>query len=250
MLSVSESWELLQICKFFRQILMWFLTLSRANSKSLIAVSQLTIVSQIQQMRDVEWLDALIKNLKFFMMRDMIEWLQKNATKNVYKELYLHNDLVSTEKEVIRHTETTDCLTLTHTAICMSDNSQKMQTSRDALINVTVLSEISCCDLLKRMRKKFDSLDEKLNEAQDHANDVTHTVSKEIEALTQLWRITQETWMSVLQQITRATENITSCEQSATVCIQFHYSVVAVQMSVLITRSKFRCQWLSLHQCT
>ena len=193
MLFVSKSWKLLQICKFLRQILMWFLTSSRANSKSLIAVSQLTIMSQIQQMRDVEQLDALIKNLKFFMMRDTIEWLQKNAAKNVYKELYSHNDLVSTEKEVTEHAEMTDCSILTHTATCMSHNSQKMQTSRNAFINVTVSSEISHHNLLKRMREKFDSLDEKLNEAQDCANDVTHTVSEEIEALTQLWRITQET---------------------------------------------------------
>lgn len=123
MLSVLKSQELLQIYKFLKQILMWFLTLSRANSKSLIAMFQLTTVSQIQQMRDIKWLDVLIKNLKFFVMRDTIEWLQKNATKNVYKELYLHDDLVNTEKEVTEHTKTTDCLTLTHTATHVSNNS-------------------------------------------------------------------------------------------------------------------------------
>lgn len=114
-------------------------------------------------MRDVKQLNALIKNLKFFMMRDMIEQLQKNAAKNVYKELYSHNNLVSTEKEVIKHTKITDYSVLTYTMIHISDNSQKMQTSRNAFINVTISSEISHCNLLKRIKKKFNSLDEKLN---------------------------------------------------------------------------------------
>ena len=165
MLFVSKSWELLQIYKFLRQILMWFLTLSKANFKSLIVIFQLTTMSQIWQMRNIEWLDVLIKNLKFFTMRDMIEWLQKNVTKNVYKELYLHNDLVSIEKEITEHAKMTDCLILTHIAICASDNSQKIQMSRDAFIIITVSLKISCHDLLKRMREKFNSLDEKLNEA-------------------------------------------------------------------------------------
>ena len=83
----------------------------------------------------------------------------------MYKELYLHNDQVNTEKEMIKYTKTTNCSALTHIAIHMSNNSQKMQISKDAFINITVLSEISHHNLLKRMREKFNSLDEKLNEA-------------------------------------------------------------------------------------
>ena len=93
---------------------------------------------------------------------------------------------MSTEKEVIECTKTTDCLILTHTATHTSDNSQKMQISRNALINITVSLKISYHNLLKRMKKKFNSLNEKLNEVQNYANDVTHIMSKEIEALTQL----------------------------------------------------------------
>ena len=135
-------------------------------------------------MRDIEWLDVLIKNLKFFVMRNTIEWLQKNVIKNVYKELYSHNNLVNIKKEVTECIKTTDCSTLTHTMTHTSDNSQKMQISRNALINITVLLEISYHNLLKRMKKKFNNLNEKLNKAQDHANDVTHIVLKEIEILT------------------------------------------------------------------
>ena len=58
--------------------------------------------------------------------------------------------------------------------------------SKDALINITILSEISCHDLLKKMKEKFNNLNEKLNETQDCVNNVTHTVLKKIEALTQL----------------------------------------------------------------
>ena len=115
-------------------------------------------------MRDIKWLDALIKNLKFFVMRDTIKQLQKNVTKNVYKELYSHNDLVSTEKEMIEHTKMINCSVLIHIATCILDNSQKMQMSRNAFINITILLKISHCNLLKRMKKKFDNLNEKLNE--------------------------------------------------------------------------------------
>ena len=84
---------------------------------------------------------------------------------------------------MVGHTEMTGCSTLTHAVICVSGNSQKMQTSRDALINVMILPEISHRNLLKRMRKKFNSLDEKLNEAQDCVNEVAHIMSEEVEAL-------------------------------------------------------------------
>ena len=56
-------------------------------------------------------------------MRDTVEQLQKNIIKNVYKELYSHNDLMSTEKEITEHTKITDCSALTHAVTHMSDNS-------------------------------------------------------------------------------------------------------------------------------
>lgn len=177
-------------------------------------------------MRDVERLGALIKDLESFAMRDTVGRLQKDAAKNVYKELYPHDDLVGTGKEVAGRAETTGCSALTHAATRAPGNPQEMQTSRDAPTTATVPPEISRRDLLERMGEKFDSLGEKLDEAQGRANDVAHTVSGEVGALARLWRTTQETRMGVLQQIARATEDTASCGRSLTVCNQYRGALI------------------------
>src|SRR5690625_2217325 len=126
---------------------MRFLTSNRANLKSLTAMLQLRMMLQMRQMRDVERLDALIKNLNFLAMRDTINRLQKNATRSVYKELYRHDDAIDIEKKAIERVKTINSSTLTHDAICASDNTKKMQTSKDRLINITRASNISRRDL-------------------------------------------------------------------------------------------------------